>query len=118
MWAAVSRLLANGIGSLHVTILYGMAVGAIAGVVITVAEQLAPPHVRKWLPSATGLGLAFVILFPDSIAFLIGAALSWVFQKVDLTRSETYIVPVASGLIAGESIMGIAIALLGASGIM
>lgn len=118
VWAAVSRLLANGIGSLHVTILYGMAVGAIAGVVITVAEQLAPPHVRKWLPSATGLGLAFVILFPDSIAFLIGAALSWVFQKVDLTRSETYIVPVASGLIAGESIMGIAIALLGASGIM
>ena len=32
--------------------------------------------------------------------------------------AERYIVPVSSGIIAGESIMGIAIALLGAGGLL
>ncbi|MDP2307341.1 MAG: OPT family oligopeptide transporter [Pseudomonadota bacterium] len=112
VWAAVSKLLANGIGSLHPTILVGMGVGAAAGIGLTIAENLAPANIKKWLPSATGLGLAFVIMFPDSMAFLIGAALALLYKKINEKGAEMFIVPISSGIIAGESILGILIALL------
>lgn len=118
VWASVAKLLANGLSSLHPSILWGMGIGGTLGIVLTAAEQLAPGHIRKWLPSATGIGLAFVIYFPDSMAFLVGAVLAWLWQKRNAADAETYVVPISSGIIAGESIMGIAIALLGASGLL
>ena len=85
---------------------------------LTLIEQLAPAHIKKWTPSATGIGLACVINFSDSIAFLIGALLAWVYQKRNAAGAELYVVPISSGIIAGESIMGIVIALAGAFGVM
>lgn len=118
VWASVANLLAKGLESLHPTILVAMAVGGAIGVLLTVAEQLAPANLRKWLPSPTGLGLSFVIFFPDSMAFLIGAVLAWAWAKWKPAAAERYTVPVSSGIIAGESLMGIAIALLGAFGVL
>jgi uncharacterized oligopeptide transporter (OPT) family protein len=118
VWASVSKLLANGLDSLHPTIRLSMMVGGVLGVVLTLAEQLAPGSLRKWLPSATGIGLACVINFSDSIAFLIGALIAWWYAKKSPEKAETYVVPVSSGIIAGESIMGIVIALAGAFGFM
>lgn len=116
VWASVAKLLSQGLGSLHPTILVGMAVGAVLGIALTVADQYAPAKVKKWLPSATGLGLACVINFADSIAFLIGAVVAYLWDKWDGKHADKLLVPVASGIIAGESILGIAIALLQASG--
>ena len=118
VWASVSKLLANGLDSLHPTIQTGMLVGAVLGIAFTLVEQLAPAHVRKWVPSATGIGLACVIGFSDSMAFLIGALLATWYAKRDPAKAEIYVVPVSSGIIAGESIMGIVIALAGAFGFM
>jgi OPT family oligopeptide transporter len=118
VWASVSKLLAQGVGSLHPTVLWGMGIGAALGVALTVTEQLAPASVRKWLPSATGLGLACVINFSDSMAFLIGAVAAWAWQKRGSDSAERLLVPIASGVIAGESILGIVIALLAAKGIL
>jgi uncharacterized oligopeptide transporter (OPT) family protein len=113
VWAAVAKLLSNGLSSLHPTILIGMGVGAAIGVLIPVLEKFLP-KTRKFLPSATGLGLAFVIGFADSMAFLIGALAAHFYAKRSPEDAERYVVPVSSGIIAGESIMGIIIALLGA----
>jgi uncharacterized oligopeptide transporter (OPT) family protein len=117
VWASVARLLAKGLDSLHPSILVGMGVGAAVGVVLTVLENVAPPHVKKWLPSPTGIGLAFVINFADSFAFVVGAVIAYAFEKLNKKSADMYIVPVSSGIIAGESIMGIAVALLGAAGV-
>jgi uncharacterized oligopeptide transporter (OPT) family protein len=113
VWAAVAKLLSQGLSSLHPTILVGMGVGAAVGVVLPVLEKVAP-KARPYLPSATGLGLAFVIGFADSMAFLIGAVVAHLYAKRSPENAERYVVPVSSGIIAGESIMGIVIALLGA----
>jgi OPT family oligopeptide transporter len=118
VWASVSKLLANGLDSLHPTIQTGMLVGAVLGIAFTLVEQLAPAHVRTWVPSATGIGLACVIGFSDSMAFLIGALLATWYAKRAPAKAEIYVVPVSSGIIAGESIMGIVIALAGAFGFM
>ena len=118
IWASVSKLLSQGIGSLHPTILPAMAIGAGLGLLLTIAENVVPSSVRKWLPSPTGLGLACVINFSDSFAFLFGALAAWAWQKLNASQAERLVVPIASGIIAGESLLGIAIALLGASGIL
>jgi OPT family oligopeptide transporter len=113
VWAAVAKLLSQGLSSLHPTILMGMGVGAAVGVILPLLEKFAP-KARPYLPSATGLGLAFVIGFADSMAFLIGAVAAHLYAKRSPEGAERYVVPVSSGIIAGESIMGIVIALLGA----
>jgi uncharacterized oligopeptide transporter (OPT) family protein len=94
-----------------------MLVGGAIGVLITVAEQFAPRRLARWLPSATGLGLAFGIEFHDSMAFLMGAVIAAALARLRPVTAETYVVPVSSGIIAGESLMGIAIAFLKAFGV-
>jgi uncharacterized oligopeptide transporter (OPT) family protein len=65
-----------------------------------------------------GLGLAFVIPFWNTLSIFIGALIAWVMTKQARDLASTYIIPVASGLIAGESLVGVMIALLSMLGIM
>jgi uncharacterized oligopeptide transporter (OPT) family protein len=71
-----------------------------------------------FVPSAMGLGLAFVIPFWNTLSMFIGALIAWVLAKKVKELAEMYIIPVASGLIAGESLMGVTVALLMAVNVM
>ena len=62
--------------------------------------------------SGFGLGLAFTLNGFNSISFFIGAAFATWFGKVRPKLAEQYTIPVASGIIAGESLMGVFLALL------
>ncbi|MBI2604580.1 MAG: OPT/YSL family transporter [Deltaproteobacteria bacterium] len=117
IWAAVAKLLASGIESLHPTARMGILVGGTAGIVITLAEKFLP-RAARFIPSATGIGLAFVIPFFNSLSMFIGALIALVLEKKKPAFAERYVIPVSSGLIAGESIMGIIVALLAASGVI
>jgi uncharacterized oligopeptide transporter (OPT) family protein len=64
------------------------------------------------------VGLGMVIFLPDSFAFLIGSIVAWAYTQRDPVKAETYVVPAASGIIAGMSLMGILVALLMASGLI
>jgi uncharacterized oligopeptide transporter (OPT) family protein len=118
VWASVAQLLSRGIETLHPTCRAGIVAGGLLGVLITVVEQLAPRRLVHWIPSATGLGLAFVIEFHDSLAFLVGALVAAALARFRPATAETYVVPVSSGIIAGESLMGVAIAFLNAFGVL
>ena len=118
VWASVAELLSKGLESLHPSIRVAMLIGALLGVGITVVERLVPPSVVRFIPSATGLGLACVIEFHDSIAFLVGALVAWAYERRNKELAELYVVPVSSGIIAGESLMGVLVAFLGAFGLI
>jgi uncharacterized oligopeptide transporter (OPT) family protein len=47
----------------------------------------------------------------NSIAMFVGALVAWIAARTAPKAAETYTVPVSSGLIAGESLMGVAIIL-------
>ncbi|MBI4508967.1 MAG: OPT/YSL family transporter [Deltaproteobacteria bacterium] len=68
------------------------------------------------MPSATGLGLAFVIPAWNSISMFIGAVIAYGVHRLSKPASERYNVAVASGLIAGESLVGVAVVLYMARG--
>ncbi|MFP5504281.1 MAG: OPT/YSL family transporter, partial [Candidatus Sericytochromatia bacterium] len=78
------------------------------GVVVTVIEQVAPKS-RRFLPSPTGVGLAFVLPFYQSFAIFLGAVVAWAIFKAARPKAEKYTIPAASGLIAGESLMAVLI---------
>jgi uncharacterized oligopeptide transporter (OPT) family protein len=112
VWAGVAELLVDGVEALPPGAFTAILVGAALGVVLTLLEEFSPPHVRKWLPSTTGLGIAGVIPAFNSIAMFLGALLAWAVAKFRPQTAEAYTVPVASGLIAGESLVGVGIILV------
>ncbi|MBU2572757.1 MAG: OPT/YSL family transporter [Elusimicrobia bacterium] len=115
VWAAVAKLLSNGVHSLHPAARMGMIVGGIAGIIIPILELIFPKR-RKYIPSAMGLGLAMVIPFWNSLSMFLGGLIALILEKKNKAVAEKYIIPVSSGIIAGESLMGVAIALSDARG--
>ena len=111
VWEGVARLLAQGLHALPKGALAAIVVGAVLGVVLTLLEEFAPKKWRPWIPSTTGLGIAGVIPAFNSIAMFVGALVAWLVARTTPKTAETYTVPVSSGLIAGESLMGVAIIL-------
>ena len=110
VWAGVAELLADGVQALPPGALQAILVGAALGIVLTLVEEFSPPHVRKWLPSTTGLGIAGVIPAFNSISMFVGALLAWGVARAN-PKAADFTVPVASGLIAGESLVGVGIIL-------
>jgi OPT family oligopeptide transporter len=111
VWRGVAELLSKGVSALHPTARIGLVVGASLGIIIPLLEMKFP-RAKKFIPSATGVGLAFTINGFNSISMFIGAlAVLW-FSKWRPKLHEEYTVPVSSGIIAGESLMGVLIAFL------
>lgn len=115
VWRGVAEVLARGVHSLHPTARWAMLVGALIGLALPLLELAFPKH-KKYMPSAMGLGLALVIPAFNSVSMFIGAVLAALWMKRNEKRAEAYTIPIASGIIAGESLMGVAVALLAASG--
>ncbi len=118
VWKGVAELLARGLSSLDVTAQWALVIGGLTGILITGLERLLPGKARPFVPSAMGLGLAFVIPFWNTLSMFVGALIAWVMTRQARELASTYIVPVASGLIAGESLIGVLIALFSMLGIM
>ena len=118
VWKGVAELLALGLSSLDITARWALAIGGLIGILIPVLERLLPVKARPFVPSAMGLGLAFVIPFWNILSIFVGALIAWIMTKRARELASTYIIPVASGLIAGESLVGVMIALLSMLGVM
>jgi uncharacterized oligopeptide transporter (OPT) family protein len=118
VWAGVSKMLVNGVSSLHTSARIGAVCGLALGVALVLLERWAPKKAKPFIPSASGLGLAIVIPGASSISFFIGAAIAEVLRRKKAKLAEATVLPVSSGFIAGESLMGIAVAMLKAFGVM
>ena len=112
VWKSVAEFLSHGIRSLHPTARIAALVGAIVGLILPLLDRFLPERHRKFVPSPMGLGLAFVVQGFNCISMFVGAALATLIMKVRPREGDAYVVPVASGLIAGESLMAILITVL------
>ncbi len=118
VWAGVSKAFANGIGALPESARLAAAVGLLLGIALSLLERLAPKHLKAYVPSASGLGIAMVIPGSNAIAMFIGAAMAEWARRKNPAMADRLVVPISSGLIAGESLMGILIALLVVAGVL
>lgn len=106
-WKAVAEAMATGLGAIPVGARWAALVGVILGVALALLESGPWPSLARWMPSGAALGLAFVI--PASIAFVmaLGAAIAWLIARLRRGLGTRFTVAAASGLVAGESIMGV-----------
>jgi uncharacterized oligopeptide transporter (OPT) family protein len=111
VWRGVAELLSKGVGALPPTARIGLAVGAVIGIVLPLLEKAFPKQ-KKFIPSATGLGLAFTINGFNSVSMFLGALAALLFTRFNKKLADKTIIPVSSGIIAGESLMGVGIAML------
>jgi len=110
VWSRVADLLAQGFSTLHSTAKIAMLIGVAVGVIIPLLEKWFP-KAAKFIPSSMGIGLAFVIPFWNSLSMFIGALIVLIIEHKKKALEE-YVVPAASGIIAGESLAGVFIILL------
>lgn len=118
VWKGVAELLSKGIGSLDMSARWALVIGGSVGIILPIMERILPTRVRRFVPSAMGLGLAFVIPFWNTLAMFTGAVTAQLIGTLAKGTGDRYIIPVASGIIAGESLMGVLVILLAASGLM
>lgn len=118
VWAGVSKLLATGVSAMPVTARWGALCGGTLGIVLVLLERWAPAKLKAYVPSPAGFGLAIVIPGSSSIAFFLGSAIAEVMRRKTPKLAEDTVLPVSSGFIAGESLLGIGIAMAKAFGVM
>ncbi len=117
VWKAVAELLARGVEALPPYALASLVIGACIGCLLTLLEKLAPRY-RRWIPSPVGFGMAFTFQGYTAMAFFLGGLAAWIYEKRNPSKAEVYTIPLASGFIAGESLTGVAVALLQAKGLL
>jgi OPT family oligopeptide transporter len=118
VWAGVSKVLVDGVLALHPAARSAAGIGFLLGIALVLAERWAPRNVRPFVPSASGVGIAMVIPGYNSIAMALGGFMAEMLRRKDPALADRAVVPVASGFIAGESLMGVLIAVLIAVGVL
>ncbi len=115
VYAGVAKLLSQGFAALPASAITAMIVMGVAGLLLALAEHFAP-RAARWMPSPVGLGIALVVPFSNALMMFLGALVAWLFFRANAPAAHRYVVPVSSGVIAGESLMGILTALLAVTG--
>jgi uncharacterized oligopeptide transporter (OPT) family protein len=105
-WRAVALAMSKGIADLHPVKKYSIGIGAAVGVVLAVLPLAMPKHANL-LPSAAGVGLAWTFHWYYGMLFFLGALIGWGWKKRAPENAEEFTYPIASGVIAGGSLMGV-----------
>ncbi|MCJ8276322.1 MAG: OPT/YSL family transporter [Bdellovibrionales bacterium] len=113
VWKAVAEVLSNGLNALHWTAQVAVLIGGVLGIIFEILGQKTK---GKFPLSPVAFGIAFVLPFHISLEFFIGSAIFWLMSlKPKDKRSskfETFLEnkeTIGAGIIAGGSIVGIAL---------
>jgi uncharacterized oligopeptide transporter (OPT) family protein len=110
-WKAVAEIFMSGIDAMPAGAIDAIYVAGSIGIILAILEKRLPRKLAKWTPSPAALGLAFVIPAWNSMSMFFGAVVALLVTKYAETWAERFLIVLASGLIAGESLMGVGIAI-------
>ena len=109
IWAKVAELLSQGLDHIEHHKLMAMAWAGGVGSAMALLEAVLPPQIKRWTPSVAGAGVAVMVPFIYSFNMFVGAVIAAIVHKAKPVWAAGFLVVVASGLIAGETLMGVAI---------
>lgn len=109
-WRAVAELFAEGLSSMPQGAMEALAIGGSVGVLLAILERTLPKPAAMFVPSPASLGLAFTIQAWTSFSLFAGSMVGFALRRWAPAWSERYLSVVASGIIAGESLIGVGIA--------
>jgi len=111
-WAGFAELLTKGLSALPPGCLVGLAIGIVVGIILTLLAEKWETHTPS--PAAIGIGM----LIPASVlmTFILGGVAQLIWARSDSASEENYRIPLASGLICGEALIAVFLALWAALG--
>ena len=108
--AGFAELLAGGASKLPVSALWAMLAFAVLGVIFAMMEQ--HKSLKRWAPSPTGLSLGMLLPFAAVATLFVGGVGGAIWQKVSPRSAASYLIPLASGFIAGEAMIAVIVPVL------
>ncbi len=109
-WKAVAEALSHGLAALEPVKVWCIVIGGLVGLILPILSRLFPKG-QRWIPSPAGLGLAWTFHWYYGLLFFLGAVIGTIIERRAPKWAEDNTFPVASGVIAGESLMGVVIVL-------
>ncbi len=107
-WRVVALALSKGFAALDPINIWSIVIGGGVGALLTVLP-LWFPRAAKWMPSASGVGLSWTFHWYYGLLFFLGALAAWLMEKKSPEKANLYNFPVAAGVIAGGSLVGVAL---------
>lgn len=114
-WKAMAELLSVGVEAMPAHSFAAVIIAVCVGVLLSVLKKV--DALKNYLPSGLAMGIAFIVPAYYSVAMCIGAIFLIIWQKRNADHCKAYAFAVASGLVAGEGLMGIVTAALTLLGI-
>lgn len=118
VWAGVSKAFASGITTLDPVAKKAVVAAFLLGIAMVFFDKYAPKKLKTYTPSAAGLGLAMVIPCSSSISIFLGSFIAYMWSRKNSKANDLFSTPIASGFIAGESLMGVAVAMMRVGGLL
>jgi uncharacterized oligopeptide transporter (OPT) family protein len=115
VWKGVSQAFAGGAGSLGAEAKTAAMIAFALGIALALLEKFAPKPLKAWIPAPSGLGIAMVVPGANAISMFLGGAVAEGLRRFFPKLAARYTTAAASGLIAGESLAGVAVAAIKAS---
>lgn len=106
-WKAVAELFKVGLQAMPEGSLNAIYIAGALGIILAILEKVAPKFWQNFVPSPAGIGLAFIIPAYNSISMFIGGLAALLLRRYAPEWSERFLVVLAAGLIAGESLAGV-----------
>ncbi len=110
-WAGFAELLTQGIDALPPGCLIGLLFGVIAGIVLTLLAE----KFGQNIPSPSAIGIGMLIPADVLMPFMVGGLAQFIWSRTSPAQEEQNRVPLASGFIAGEALIAVALSIYGAA---
>ena len=107
-WAAVAKALSKGLDALAPVKVWSIVIGGAVGIAFSILPVVFPRQ-KNYLPSASAFGLAWVFHWYYGVLFMLGALLAYGYRKKAPAQAEEFTYPIASGIMAGGALMGVAL---------
>lgn len=110
-WKAVAEIFSVGIEAMPAMAAEAMAIAGGAGIVLAIIEKVVPKKSVKWVPSPASMGLAMVIPAWYAVSMFIGGVAGWGAMRFAKSWAVRFLIVLAAGVIAGESLTGVGLAI-------
>jgi uncharacterized oligopeptide transporter (OPT) family protein len=107
-WASFAELCTRGLSALPPGCVAAMGVAIAVAVVITLLDTRFPDR----MPSATGMGMAMLMPGTVVVPMVLGGLVQLAWARRAAASEAVYRLPLASGFIVGEALVGVAIPVL------
>ena len=107
-WKGIAEAVAGGWNKMPEPKRWTMLCGAFVGLLLSVLPKLFPKS-ASWMPSAGVVATGWLFMWYMSLLMFMGSLATWIWQKKAKSSADALLIPVASGLFVGGSLMSVGV---------